>query len=92
MQFFAAPWRNKSRQHALCVVVLGTGFDQANSTKNSMGMGIDRKNVEAEAVHHYAKRRLRPYAGQTSQIGVGFFRRETPKLAGRSGAEIGQEF
>jgi hypothetical protein len=56
MQFFATFWRHKSRKHFLSVVVLCSGCDQTDSTKNTVGVGIDWKNVEAEAVHHHAKR------------------------------------
>ena len=91
MQFLAAFWRHKSRKHVLGVVVLGSRPNQANSTKNSAGVNIDGENVKAQAVHHHAKRRLRSDARQASQFGVGIFRRETSKLAGRSRAEIGKQ-
>ena len=92
MQFFAAFSWHESRKHFLCVVVLGSGSDQTDSTQDSVGVGIDGKNVKAEAVHHHAKCRLRPDARQPPQRGIGFFRREASKLAGRACAEIGKQF
>ncbi len=54
MQLFTSPFWNEGRQLCLSVIMLDSLLRNSDASQYTLRVCIDWKNIEAEAVHHYA--------------------------------------
>jgi len=70
VKFLTATCGDESGQARLSVIVFLARRNRPHSLHDTMNVGIDRKDVMIQAVHHYAESGFRSHARETGEIVV----------------------